>query len=379
MDVPFLARQERLRQLLEEHNLAAMALNPGSTLTYLTGLHFHLSERPAVLLLPVEGDLVLVLPELELRKTENLTFTARPFPYGEDPSRWQEAFHKAVLAADLDRKAIGIEPGRLRLLEYGYLQQAAPEASFHPATGVLENLRSQKDPEEVLAMQKAVDIAQQALLSTLPSIKAGRTEKEIAAELVLQLLRAGSESELPFSPIVSAGPNGANPHASPSSRPVRNGDLLVIDWGATSDGYVSDITRTFAIGDVDPEYQEIHAIVQAANAAARAAVRPGITTGEVDTAAREVIEAAGYGEFFTHRTGHGLGLEGHEPPYIRAGSEVVLQQGMTFTIEPGIYLSGRNGVRIEDNVVVTDVGGRTLTSLPRELLTPQQAAGHQEG
>jgi Xaa-Pro dipeptidase len=143
--------------------------------------------------------------------------------------------------------------------------------------------------------------------------------------------------------------------------------MLVIDWGASYNGYISDITRTFAVGEVESEMEQIATIVLQANTAGRLAIRPGVPAGEVDQAARSVIEAAGYGRFFTHRTGHGLGMEGHEEPYIRSGSDLPLAAGMTFTIEPGIYLPDRNGVRIEDDVVVTEQGMESLTDLPREL------------
>jgi Xaa-Pro dipeptidase len=226
-----------------------------------------------------------------------------------------------------------------------------------------------KDEVELAAMLKAADIAQQALQATLPMIKIGITEKEIAAELSMQLLQNGSNPRLPFFPIVSGGPNSANPHAAPSERKLERGDLLVIDWGANVDGYFSDITRTFAIGEVEPEYHKITEVVLTANQAGHAAAGPGVPAAEVDRAAREVIESAGYGAYFTHRTGHGLGLEGHEEPYIRGDNQMALQPGMTFTIEPGIYLPNRNGVRIEDDVVITTDGCKSLTDLPRELIT----------
>jgi len=178
-------------------------------------------------------------------------------------------------------------------------------------------------------------------------------------------LQAGAQT-VSFSPIVSGGPNSANPHASPTDRPVNRGDFLLFDWGAYVGGYASDITRTFPVGEMGPEMRRIYDLVQEANAAGRAAVRPGATCSEVDAAARRVIEAGGYGEYFIHRTGHGLGLQVHEAPFIVAGNERVLESGMTFTIEPGIYLPGRNGVRIEDDVVVTDDGGESLTTYSRE-------------
>jgi len=202
----------------------------------------------------------------------------------------------------------------------------------------------------------------------LPFIKIGVTEKEIAAELVVQLLRGGSEPEFPFLPIVSAGPNSANPHAGPSERKLQAGDLLVVDWGAAVDGYISDLTRTFAVGAVEAGYRKIHNIVLEANAAGRAAGKPGVPCANVDKAARAVIEKAGYGEYFRHRTGHGLGMEVHEDPYMRGDNMQLLEVGMTYTVEPGIYLAGRNGVRIEDNMVITEKGAESLSDMEREMV-----------
>jgi Xaa-Pro dipeptidase len=172
---------------------------------------------------------------------------------------------------------------------------------------------------------------------------------------------------MPFAPIVSGGPNSANPHASPSDRKIRQGDLVVVDWGAAVDGYVSDLTRTLAVGEVDAEYRKIHQIVLEANAAGRAAGKPGMPCANVDIATRTVIEKSGYGEYFTHRTGHGIGMEGHEEPYMRGGNMQLLEPGMAYTVEPGIYLPERNGVRIEDNVVITEHGAECLSDMPREL------------
>ena len=192
------------------------------------------------------------------------------------------------------------------------------------------------------------------------------TEKQVAALLKVEMLRAGGE-EMSFSPIVVAGPNSASPHATPGDRPIQPGDLIVVDCGVTVGGYAADITRTFVVGELEPEMAHVYEVVRAANAAGRAAVGPGVPAEEVDWAARAVIEEAGYGEYFIHRTGHGLGLEVHEPPYIVAGNGRLLQPGMTFTVEPGIYLPGRGGVRIEDDVVVTPSGVESLTTFPREL------------
>jgi Xaa-Pro dipeptidase len=255
----------------------------------------------------------------------------------------------------------------MRLLEFGHIRAGAPEADFPDASDMVSRLRVRKDVEEITAMRQAVQIAQFSLEATIPLIKKGITEKEVAGELVVQLLRHGSQSGVPFTPIVSAGPNGANPHATPSDRKLQPGDLLVVDWGAAVNGYVSDLTRTFAVGEVDAEYQKIHKIVQEANIAGRAAARPGVPCANVDLAARTVIEQAGYGQYFTHRTGHGIGMEGHEDPYMRGDNMQLLEPGMAFTVEPGIYLPGRNGARIEDDVVITEDGAESLSDMPREI------------
>jgi len=361
------ARLEKLNASLRDSDLPAVALNPGPTLTYLTGLHFHLMERPVVYLVAEGKEPAIVIPQLEMLKLNQAPYEIHAFPYGENPVEWGEAFRSAVQFLDLDTKRVGVETGRMRLLEYNFLKAAAPKAEYSDASDVLEGLRLQKDAEEVTSMRKAVKIAEDALEATLPLIKIGMTEKELAGELVLQLYRHGSDPELPFAPIVSSGPNSANPHASPTERKLQGGDLLVIDYGATGDGYVSDITRTFSVGEVDEEFAKIHKIVQDANAAGRAAGKPGVPCANVDIAAREVIEKAGYGEYFTHRTGHGLGMEAHEHPYMRGDNLQLLKVGMAYTVEPGIYLPGRNGVRVEDNMVVMENGAESLTSLPREM------------
>ncbi|HSM71638.1 MAG TPA: Xaa-Pro peptidase family protein [Anaerolineales bacterium] len=361
------SRFDKLNASLRTSELDAVILNPGPTLTYLTGLHFHLMERPVVLLFAQDQDPALVLPELELQKVASLSYELQTFAYPENPSEWDNAFRGAIQALGLDGMRIGVEPRQLRLLEYGFVKSNAPKADFPDGSDVLSALRLKKDKDEVEAMREAVRIAQSALEATIPNIKIGMTEKELSSELVVQLLRHGSEPEMPFSPIVSGGPNSANPHASPTERRLQAGDLLVIDFGATHAGYISDITRTFAVGEVDDEYQKIHRIVQEANAAGRAAAKPGARCADVDIATRDVIEKAGYGEYFTHRTGHGIGMEGHEEPYMRADNEQILEPGMAFTVEPGIYLPGRNGVRVEDNVVITDSGADVLSDLPREI------------
>jgi Xaa-Pro dipeptidase len=364
---PFAARHAHLAQALAQSGLDALALNPGPSLAYLTGLNFHLMERPITALFVPGRSPAIVLPELEMLQLQRLSFDVQSFPYGEDPQAWPSAFKQAIQASRIESAKVGVEPTRLRILELRYLKGAAPEARFLYADECLAALRMHKDADELARMRKAVDIAQRGLLATLPIIKPGVSERAIAAELTGQMLRGGCDADITFAPIVSGGPNSANPHATPTDRPLQTGDLLVIDWGCTYQGYMSDLTRTFAIGPVEEEFTQIAKIVLQANAAGRAACRPGAAAQDVDLVARSVIEGAGYGTYFTHRTGHGLGMEVHEAPYIRSGNTLALEEGMTFTVEPGIYLPGRGGVRVEDNMAITADGAECLSNLPREL------------
>jgi len=362
------SRLKKISNSLAKSGLDALALTPGFSLLFASGLHFHLMERPVVALFTVDGRVALVLPQLEMAKLANLSYEIKAFPYGENPKTWTDVFRNAIRFLDLDEKKIGVEPRAMRVLAYRYLQTAAPHATFPDGTDVTASLRIVKTDAEISAMRNAVKIAENALEATLPRIKIGVTEKEIASELVLQLLKHGSESPFPFNPIVSGGANAANPHVMPSERKLQAGDLLVIDWGARYNDYISDITRTFAIGEIDAEYSKIHEIVQVANAAGRAAAKPGLPAKIVDLSARKVIDDAGYGQYFTHRTGHGIGMEGHEAPYMRGDNERILEVGMAFTVEPGIYLPNRNGVRIEDDLVITEAGAESLSTLPREMI-----------
>jgi Xaa-Pro dipeptidase len=362
--------RERIRRLTESlptHELDGVILMPGPNLRYTTGLSFHLMGRPTLVFVTVDQPPLLLVPELERSKAEGNTIGASVNTYGEDLASRQATFAAAAAALGLARRRIGVEPLRMRWLEERLLEEAAPGIRLQSAEALLEPMRAEKSPEEVAAIEQAVAVAQSALGQTLPAIRLGMTEVELASELTLQLLRAGSETELPFSPIVASGPNTALPHAVPTTRSLQTGDLLILDWGATVDGYISDLTRTFTMGSLDPEWQRIHEVVVEANTVGRAAAGPGVACRTVDAAARAVIETAGYGPAFIHRTGHGIGLEAHEAPYLRGDNPAILRPGMTFTVEPGIYLPGRGGVRVEDNLVITGEGATTLSTLPRGL------------
>jgi len=360
-------RFSRLQQLMHANNLGTVVINPGPTLTYLTGLHFHLMERPTLLVYREGKQPVLILPELELSKAKTSSIALKPFTFNDDPATWPAVMNTTLTELGLVSGKVGVEPTRLRFLEIDFLQHAAPGLEFVNGESVFSSLRLNKDADEIQAMRKAVQIAQDALTATIPFIHEGVTEIDIASRLTIEMLKAGSATELPFQPIVAGGPNSANPHAVPTDRKLQRGDLVVIDWGAAWQDYCSDLTRTFAIGELSAELHKVYETVKASNAAGRAAGQPGIEAGEIDKAARSVIDGAGYGEFFTHRTGHGLGMEGHEPPYMFGGNTLPLTTGMVYTVEPGIYLPGVGGVRIEDDVVVTASGSESLSDFSRDL------------
>lgn len=357
----------RLQELMASNKLDAIALNPGSTLTYLTGLHFHLMERPTLLLVQAGKQPALILPDLEAGKLASIDFPITAYTFGDNPAEWQRVFDQAISQLGLDRGKVGVEPTRLRYLEMEFLRQAAPNTEFLPAGQALADLRLRKDADEISKMREAVRIAQTALTATLPGLQPGISEEEIASELIIQLYKAGSAPELPFMPIVAGGPNSANPHAVPTHRKLERGDLVVIDWGASYFDYFSDLTRTFAIREISPELAAIYEAVEGANKAGREAGKPGLYAGKVDDAARAVIEKQGFGPWFTHRTGHGLGMEAHEEPYIFGASDQILKPGMVYTVEPGVYLPGKGGVRVEDDVVVTENGCESLSDFPRHL------------
>ncbi len=363
-DRPFAARIRRATRDAQAHGLAALALVPGPNLRYLTGLALHASERLMLALLAPDEPPVFVVPSFEAeRVAQGAAMPAHVFGYTNEEGP-HGALSQACRQLGLAGQRVGAESLHMRLMEFQRLREVGVEVVA--ADDIFTSARLRKDATELATMLEAIARTEQVLHAFLPQVKPGRTERELAARLQAMLLEASGEG-LPFSPILVAGPNTALPHGTPSERPLQTGDLLLIDCGIFYGGYVSDITRTFALGKVDADLRRVYEVVLEANRVGRAACKPGVAAEAVDRAARGVIQAAGYGDFFTHRTGHGIGLELHEPPYMVEGNGLVLEPGMTFTVEPGIYLLGRGGVRVEDDVVITAEGAESLTSFPREL------------
>ncbi len=361
------ARLKALAELARAEGVTAVMLVPGSNLRYFTGLSFHLSERLTAAFITAQGEIGLVVPQLEapqLERRRDLNAQAFSWSDAEGP---EGALKTALAALGLTTGVLGADGMSVRLSEWLALKRHASALEVKPLESALIRLRAVKTPSEVEAMRRAVAISEAALAELMPQLKPGMLERQIAMRLEQLLAEHGSEGTA-FATTVLSGPNSALPHGHSGGRALREGEALLIDFGGVCEGYPADITRTFCLGEPDAQLSEVFEVVLAANEAAIRAAGPGVPMGEVDRAAREVIEGAGYGEAFIHRTGHGLGLDVHEPiPQLAAGVEEALEPGMAFTVEPGIYLSHVAGVRLEDNLVVTEDGVEVLTAYPKRL------------
>ncbi len=358
------ARQAALKGI---EGADAIAIVPGANMTYFTGLSFFLSERPIIGLFTDDG-LAVIAPTLEAPKVaERPDLDAQVFEW-TDEDGYQGAVEKAVEALGLRGKTLGVDGMTMRVTELFSFLRVDGNIGIKQVENDLTHIRAIKQPGEVAAMRKAIAISEQALTNLLGWIAPGMTERQIAQRLSADMSALGGQGDA-FSPLVQGGPNSAIPHGEMSDRPVQAGEPIIIDFGCRFENYPADITRTFCLGgSVPAELQKIYDTVLRANEAARNIAGPGIQMQAVDRAARSIINEAGYGQYFFHRTGHGLGIEGHEPiPQIAAGVTDLLEPGMAFTIEPGIYVPGFGGVRIEDNVIITDKGVDVLTSFPRTI------------
>ncbi|WP_330287076.1 aminopeptidase P family protein [Streptomyces sp. NBC_00576] len=357
------ARMRRAARAAEDAGLAGLLVAPGPDLVWLTGYApTAVTERLTLLVLAAGQDPVLVVPALEAPDAAHATgapaLTLRDWTDGKDPY--------AVTADLLDgagRFGVSDNAWALHLLA---LQQARPGTSYVSLTEGLPMLRAVKDAAE-LARLAAAGAAADATYEEIRKVPfGGRRESDVAGELA-DLLRRFGHSQVDFT-IVASGPNGANPHHEAGDRVIEQGDMVVLDFGGLLHGYGSDTSRTVHVGEPDAEQRRVHDIVREAQEAGFRAVRPGAACQDVDRAARAVITEAGYGEYFIHRTGHGIGVTTHEPPYMIEGEERPLVPGMCFSVEPGVYLPGRFGVRIEDIVTVTEDGGRRLNNTAREMV-----------
>jgi D-alanyl-D-alanine dipeptidase len=356
------SRLEHAGQATADAGLDGLIVAPGPDLVYLIGYDPPPLERLTALLVRPDARPVLMVPELERPRAE-----AAGAADLAEIQIWRDgdSMYGPAGAWLQDATRFGVSD-RLWAVHLLGLLRAVPHMEFEPASPVLSTLRMRKDDEELQLLARTGRCADEAFRRITAERVEGRTEAHVARALSQHLLDAGCEA-VAFC-IVAAGSNGASPHHEPADRPIRRGDAVVLDFGGWVGGYASDTTRTVVVGGPSEEQREVHAIVREAQEAAFAAAVPGVPAEEVDRAARRVVEDAGYGETFFHRTGHGIGLEEHEDPYIVEGNRQVLEPGMTFSIEPGIYLEGRFGVRIEDIVAMTEDGAVRYNNTPRELL-----------
>ncbi|MGG3281914.1 M24 family metallopeptidase [Paenibacillus solani] len=329
---------------------------------YLTGFASDPHERFLGLLLSTENDPVLIVPALD-REAAEAASTVKYIVTHQDTDNPYLLLQQQIQGT---AGTLAVEKDQLSVTRYEQLQQHVKAERVEDVGNVLRGLRIQKSAEEVSIIKNAVRLVEDVLTQGLAQVKVGVTEIELVAELEYLMKKLGADSPS-FATMVLSGPNTALPHGVPGTRRIEAGDLLMFDLGVYAGGYASDITRTFAVGELKPEAVNIYKTVLAANLAGIQAVKPGVTYGSIDRAARKVIDDAGYGAAFVHRLGHGLGMDVHEYPSVHGLNEETLQPGAVFTIEPGIYLPGVGGVRIEDDVLVTDDGVEVLTSFPKEL------------
>ncbi|MFJ8792705.1 aminopeptidase P family protein [Streptomyces sp. NPDC102462] len=357
------ARMERAARSAADAGLAGLLVAPGPDLVWLTGYApTAVTERLTLLVLAQGRDPVLVVPALEAPDARQAP--GAPALALRD---WRDGADPYAVAGDLlapsGRFGVSDNAWAMHLLG---LQKTLPGTSYAALTDALPMLRAVKDAAELELLAAAGAAADAAFEEIRKAPFAGRRESEVGGDLA-DLLRRFGHSQVDFT-IVGSGPNGADPHHEVGDRVIRRGDMVVLDFGGLKDGYGSDTTRTVHVGEPTDEERAVHDIVRAAQEAGFRAVRPGVACQEIDRAARAVIEDAGYGEYFIHRTGHGIGVTTHEPPYMIEGEEQPLVPGMCFSVEPGVYLPGRFGVRIEDIVTVTADGGRRLNDTTREMV-----------
>lgn len=358
----FQDRCKRVQGEMNRQGIDYLFVGPSTDLVYLLGYVARQSERLTLFVLPREGKPRLVMPSFELPRVEKIaTFF--------EPVSWTEIQNPVELLTSLlphrGRGAHIAVGGQLYTYFLLRIQQAMPDATYLPGALVIDPVRMRKTPGEIEILRAAGAAADRVFLSLMEMPLLGLTEKEVLALIHRLLVEKGHDSV--GGGIAASGPNGASPHHHSTDRKLAIGDAVVIDYGGNLKEYKSDMTRTFHLGAPTEEFRRVYDIVNEANQKTFEAVRPGVLCEEIDAVARNYITAAGYGPQFLHRLGHGIGLDGHEPPYMVAGDKTALDVGMTFSIEPGIYLAGKFGVRIEDIAVVTENGAERLNTSTHEL------------
>lgn len=358
----YTARQAKAAQIAQDAGLSALAFVPGPNFLYLTGLHFHLMERPTLMFVKASGQVAAIMPELERSKWGS-AFPKADTVYWQDSDGYAAAF--AACLENLDG-TVGVEGMRMRMFEAAALEACLPRGAVVDAEAHIAALRIAKDTCEIDCMRRAIAISEAALGDLIDDAKAGDTEVALVARLKAALLHHGAEG-FAFDPLILSGPNAADCHGTPGARPLAPGDPLLIDFGAQYGGMNADITRTFFCEHVTDEDLAVYETVRAANSRGKEIAAPGVTCDTLDRETTGVLQGSDFSDMIVHKTGHGLGLDVHEAPQVMIGNQTALAPGMVVTIEPGLYRPGSIGVRIEDDVLITSDGCESLTQFPREV------------
>lgn len=356
------SRIEQLEQSMNEKGWDSLLVTDPKHVYYLTGFASDPHERFLGLLLVRGEEPTLIVPALDAEAANAASSVKNIVTHGDtdNPYALLQRLFKGSIGT------LGIEKEQQTVARYEELSAAVSAKQYADIGPLLRSMRVNKSPEEIKRMKHAMELIEEVLRQGLKSVKTGVTEIEIVAELEYLMKKLGAQGPS-FETMVLSGPKTALPHGTPGDRKIQHGDLLMFDMGVYADGYASDITRTFAVGDISPELKKIYNAVLEANLQGIQAIKPGVTLASVDKAARDAIENAGYGPYFLHRLGHGLGMDVHEYPSVHGNNADLVQPGMVFTVEPGVYVAGLGGVRIEDDIFVTDNGVEVLTSYPKEL------------
>ena len=352
------------RQVARDLSVDAVALVPGPNFTRAFGKPFMSHERPFVAIIPADGDPAAIVPNLELRSWDLVGFPGAIFDW-RDQDGYQAAFND--LLGHMPLRSLAVEGQVMRVFVHHALKQANPDLRIVDGEKPISSLRAVKTADDIQCLEKAIEISERALHCVLDQVRVGQSEKEIESLLTQSLFAEGAEDHS-FGPLVAAGEGSARPHAKARrDYRVKEGDALLIDFGARWGGFSADITRTVFVGHASEEAEAVYDTVHRANERGHAVTRAGLTAHDVDDAVIGVLEASPFADRIRTKTGHGLGRDVHEAPYIMRGNEERLRAGMVFTIEPGLYEIGNFGVRIEDDVLVTDDGCRSLTNFPKDL------------
>lgn len=360
-----MSKIKEIQQFLRTENLDAALITTPDNVFYVSGFHSNPHERLLGVMVFKDAEPFVICPLMEVPDVKAAGWPFEAVGHQDTQDAWDIVMETVRKRGNLPA-SIAIEKSHLTVERLERMEQLFTDATFVRLDEQLNGMRNIKSEDELVNLRKAAELADYAIEVGCREIAEGKTELEVLMAIEFEMKRKGAE-KMSFDTMVLSGPKTASPHGTPGDRKIQQGDFILFDLGVVYNGYCSDITRTVAFGEPSKEMREIYETVRKAEQTAVDFVRPGVKAFEIDKAARDVIDEAGYGDYFTHRVGHGLGISVHEFPSITGTNELVLEEGMVFTIEPGIYHPDITGVRIEDDVVVTADGVEVLTKFPKEL------------